>query len=177
MVLLKKINQERINKGEKGEKYMEKTINSNILETRPSWDEYFMAQAQLISTRSTCDRAYVGCVLVRDNRIITSGYNGSISGSPHCSEVGHLMHEGGCKRTVHAEMNAILECAKEGIPTKGATAYVTHYPCPNCMRELNQAGIKEVVYLKEYAHRFENDFDKGMKLRKYEGRELAYRWN
>jgi dCMP deaminase len=150
------------------------------IDKRPSWDEYFMANAQLISARSTCDRLYVGCVLVRDNHIVAEGYNGSIAGHPHCDDVGHLEVEEngriGCKRTVHAEKNALNMCAKLGIPVKGATAYVTHYPCPDCMKELNQAGVKEVVYGSFYQHRYENNFHDGMTLREFKGKKAKIEW-
>jgi dCMP deaminase len=131
---------------------------------RKDWDQYFLEQTELVATRSTCDRLSVGCLLVKDNRIIATGYNGSISGHKHCDDVGHLMYENGCKRTVHAEMNALLQCAKYGVSSDGATAYCNHYPCPTCMQVLNQAGVKRIVYKHYYKHRFENDFDKGMEV-------------
>ncbi|MGG1547129.1 cytidine/deoxycytidylate deaminase family protein [Bacillus paralicheniformis] len=136
---------------------------------RKSWDQYFMEQAELVSTRATCDRLKVGAVLVKDNRMIATGYNGSISGTAHCDGVGHLMCENGCKRTIHAELNAILQCAKYGVAADGATAYVNHYPCPSCMQALNQSGIKKVVYRHFYKHRYENDFDQGMEVVQFEG--------
>jgi dCMP deaminase len=153
-----------------------KSHPSKEIPFRPSWDEYFMGIAEMTSTRGTCDRLYVGCVIVRDNHVVAHGYNGSISGHDHCHDVGHLMYEGGCKRTIHAEKNALSMCAKFGVNTDGATAYVTHYPCPDCMRELNQAGIRKVVYKHMYKHRFENEFDKGMELIQYEGRKLSFNW-
>lgn len=135
---------------------------------RKSWHEYFMDQTESIKDRATCDRLHVGCVLVKDNRLIATGYNGSISGHDHCDEVGHLEVEEngkvGCRRVVHSEHNAILQCAKYGIATNGATAYVTHYPCPDCMKALNQAGIKTVYYKHYYAHRYENNFHEGMEV-------------
>ncbi|MBU5668680.1 CMP deaminase [Peptoniphilus sp. MSJ-1] len=118
---------------------------------RKSWDEYFMEITGMVATRSTCDRAFVGCVLVnKDNRIVSTGYNGSVSGNPHCSEVGHTMRDGHCIATIHAEMNALLYCAKEGISVKGAKAYVTHFPCLNCTKALIQAGISEIFYREAY---------------------------
>lgn len=132
---------------------------------RKTWDSYFMDLAEKVAEdRPTCDRLHVGALLVKDNRIIATGFNGSISGHSHCDDEGHLMYENGCKRTIHAEMNAILQCAKEGIPTKGATAYVTHYPCPDCMKHLNQSGVKRVVYKEHYSHRYENNFNDGMTI-------------
>ncbi|MFM1514680.1 cytidine/deoxycytidylate deaminase family protein [Helcococcus ovis] len=118
---------------------------------RTSWEEYFMHIAESISERGTCDRAYVGCVLVnKDNRIVSTGYNGSISGNPQCDEVGHVMREGHCIATIHAEMNALLYCAKEGISVKNTTCYVTHFPCLNCTKSLIQAGIIKIYYRHGY---------------------------
>jgi len=99
---------------------------------RPEWDSYFMKIAYAVSERSTCDRALVGCVLVLDKRILTTGFNGSPAGQPHCDEEGHLMVDGHCVRTIHAETNAIIQAALHGVSTKGATCYVTHLPCINC---------------------------------------------
>lgn len=118
---------------------------------RLTWDEYFMNLAITVSERGTCDRAYVGCVIVNeDNRIVTTGYNGSIKGNPHCDDIGHTMRDGHCIATIHAEMNALLYCAKEGISVNGCKAYVTHFPCLNCTKSLIQAGIKEIYYRKAY---------------------------
>ncbi|MCB0159778.1 MAG: dCMP deaminase, partial [Caldilineaceae bacterium] len=89
---------------------------------RPSWDEYFMDIAFTVAQRSTCDRAHVGCVLVRDRRMLCTGYNGAPAGLPHCDEVGHLMIDGHCVRTLHAEQNAIIQAALHGVSTQGATA-------------------------------------------------------
>lgn len=110
-----------------------------------------MKITEMVASRSTCDRALVGCVLVnRDHRIVSTGYNGSVSGNPHCDDVGHTMRDGHCIATIHAEMNAILYCAKEGIPTKGTICYVTHFPCLNCTKALIQAGICEIIYKNDY---------------------------
>lgn len=118
---------------------------------RMSWDEYFMEITKLVASRSTCDRALVGCVLVNsDNRIVSTGYNGSVAGNPHCDDVGHTMREGHCIATIHAEMNALLYCAKEGISVAGCKAYVTHFPCLNCTKALIQSGISEIYYLESY---------------------------
>jgi len=113
---------------------------------RPDWDEYFIIIAENVATRSTCDRANVGAVFVRDKRILTTGFNGSPSGAEHCDEVGHLMVEGHCVRTTHAEANAIIQAALHGISTKGATCYVTHFPCLGCTKMLINAGIVRIVY-------------------------------
>lgn len=118
---------------------------------RVSWNEYFMNLAKMVASRGTCDRAYVGCVLVNsDNRIVSTGYNGSVSGNPHCDEVGHTMRDGHCIATIHAEMNALLYCAKEGIKVSGCKCYVTHFPCLNCTKALIQAGISEIYYEEGY---------------------------
>ena len=118
---------------------------------RKSWTSYFMEITEMVATRSTCDRAFVGCTLVnKDNRIVSTGYNGSVAGNPHCDEVGHVLRDGHCIATIHAEMNALLYCAKEGISVKGATAYITHFPCLNCTKALIQAGISKVVYKNDY---------------------------
>lgn len=124
---------------------MTKEINA-----RPSWDDYFMSQAELVASRSSCDRAAVGAVVVLNKTCIATGYNGSVAGLTNCDESGHLLEEGHCVRTVHAEMNALLQCARHGRGTDGATIYVTHYPCLNCMKSILQAGIKRIVYLNDY---------------------------
>jgi dCMP deaminase len=103
-----------------------------------------------VSERSTCDRAFVGCVLVRDKRILTTGFNGSPAGQPHCDEIGHLLVDGHCVRTIHAETNAIIQAALHGVSTKGCTCYVTHFPCINCTKALINAGISRLVYSVAY---------------------------
>ena len=117
---------------------------------RIPWKQYFMMQALVIAQRSTCDRALVGSVLVKDDRMIASGYNGSVSGQPHCDDVGHLMVDGHCVRTIHSEMNALIQCAKNGISTEGTEIYVTYFPCFNCSKCLVQAGIKKINYYYDY---------------------------
>ncbi|PKN91743.1 MAG: CMP deaminase [Chloroflexi bacterium HGW-Chloroflexi-6] len=117
---------------------------------RPDWDSYFMKIASAVSERSTCDRAFVGSVLVRDKRILTSGFNGSPAGQEHCDEAGHLIVDGHCVRTIHAETNAIIQAALHGVSTKGSTCYVTHFPCINCTKVLINAGITRIVYGEAY---------------------------
>jgi dCMP deaminase len=117
---------------------------------RPDWDTYFLRIAQVVGERSTCDRAHVGCVLVVDKRILTAGYNGSPTGQEHCDDAGHLLVNGHCVRTIHAETNAIIQAALHGVSTKGATCYVTHYPCINCTKALINAGITRLVYETAY---------------------------
>jgi dCMP deaminase len=126
--------------------------------TRPSWDEYFMQIAFTVAERSTCNRAQVGAVLVRDRRILTTGYNGAPSGLPHCEEIGHLIIDGHCVRTLHAEQNAIIQGALHGISIAGATAYVTHQPCLTCAKMLINSGIQRVVYAGNYPDLNSRDF-------------------
>jgi dCMP deaminase len=117
---------------------------------RPDWDSYFMKITYAVSERSTCDRAFVGCTLVLDKRILTTGFNGSPAGQAHCDEIGHLMVDGHCVRTIHAETNAIIQAALHGVSTRGCTCYVTHFPCINCTKALINAGITRLVYSADY---------------------------
>lgn len=117
---------------------------------RITWDQYFMAQSHLLALRSTCTRLSVGATIVRDKRIIAGGYNGSISGDEHCIDIGCYVVDNHCVRTIHAEMNAILQCAKYGTSTNGAHIYVTHFPCLHCSKAIIQAGIKKVYYANDY---------------------------
>ncbi|GAB6092218.1 ComE operon protein 2 [Furfurilactobacillus curtus] len=117
---------------------------------RVPWDQYFMMQAVLLASRSTCQRLSVGAVLVRDKRVIAGGYNGSVSGDDHCTDVGDYLVDGHCLRTIHAEMNAILQCAKFGIATAGAEIYVTDFPCLQCTKMLLQAGVTAIHFLRNY---------------------------
>ncbi len=118
----------------------------------PSWDDYFMATAMLISTRSPCERLHVGCVVVsggdRKNRIVAAGYNGFLPGTPHVSRV----REGHEQATVHAEQNAIADAARRGISVEGCIAYVTHFPCINCAKILASSGIAEIRYRRDYCN-------------------------
>lgn len=117
---------------------------------RISWPEYFLTQAKIIALRSSCPRLTVGCVIVRDKRTIAGGYNGSIRGDEHCIDVGCKIRDNHCIRSIHAEANAILQCAKLGVPTDGAHLYVTHFPCLNCAKLIIQAGITHVYYELDY---------------------------
>lgn len=110
----------------------------------------FYAQSHLLSLRSTCSRLSVGATIVKDKRIVSGGYNGSIKGDEHCIDVGCKVVEGHCVRTIHAEINAILQCSRFGVGTEGATIYVTHFPCLNCTKSIIQAGIKEICYANDY---------------------------
>lgn len=118
--------------------------NSN--QTRLDWDEYFMSIAVLASQRSPCTRLNVGSVIVKNNRLISMGYNGYISGAPHISRVLDN-HE---QSIIHSEINAIADCAKRGASLEDAKIYVTHYPCPNCFRSIAACGIKEIIFLNDY---------------------------
>jgi dCMP deaminase len=117
---------------------------------RPTWDEYFMATAVLIATRSNCDRLHVGCVIVAvgesKNRLVAAGYNGFLPGTPHVSR----MRAGHEQATVHAEQNAVADAARRGSSVAGCIAYVTHYPCLNCAKVLAASGISEIRYRSDY---------------------------
>ena len=116
------------------------------MDRRVSWDEYFMNIARVTATRATCDRKHVGAVLVREKTILSTGYNGSIRGLPHCSEVGHLMEDGHCVATVHAEANAIIQAAKNGVNINGATCYTTASPCWPCFKLIANSGCTRIVF-------------------------------
>ena len=114
--------------------------------SRPTWDEYFKSIVQATSTRSSCKRLKVGCLLVRENRIISQGYNGFLPGCPHNS----IVRDGHEQATIHAEQNALCDCAKRGVSCNDSTAYITHYPCIICMRLLCASGIKQIKYIEDY---------------------------
>lgn len=145
--------------------------------TRPSWDEYFMRIAHLVKERSTCLRRKVGAVLVKNRHILSTGYNGAPKGLPHCAEVGCLRQQlnvpSGQRheicRGVHAEQNAIIQAAVFGVSTKGATLYVTDFPCSICAKMIINAEIKEVVYDAEYEDPISRELlvHAGIKIRKY----------
>ena len=116
------------------------------VKNRPDWDEYFKSIVTLTATRSPCDRLQVGCVLVKNNRIISQGYNGFIRGTPHKS----IVRDGHEQATIHAEQNAIADCANRGTSCDGSTAYITHYPCINCCKILMASGIEEIKYINNY---------------------------
>lgn len=113
---------------------------------RVSWDQYFMDIAKQAATRATCDRKHVGAVIARDKNILSTGFNGSIRGLEHCDDVGHLMENGHCVRTVHAEANAIIQAATNGVGVYGATIYTTASPCWSCFKLIANAGLVRVVY-------------------------------
>ena len=136
---------------------------------RPDWDEYFLKLAMLASERATCPRMHCGCVLVKDKRVVSTGYNGSIPGDEHCEEVGCLVVDNHCVRTVHAEMNAIVQAAKRGHAIDGATAYVTNMPCTSCAKALITAGIRRVVVFSDYHDTLATEFfgKAGVKIDKH----------
>ncbi len=130
-----------------------------MADKRPSWDEYFFSLMEEVAERATCDRGKSGSIIVKNNRILSSGYVGSPPGLPHCDEAGHLMKkvidEDGterqhCVRTIHAEQNAILQAAKYGPSIEGATIYCKMEPCRVCAMMIISAGIKRVVCMKKY---------------------------
>jgi dCMP deaminase len=137
---------------------------------RSSWDQYFMDIARQVASRATCDRKHVGALLVRDRTILSTGYNGSIRGLPHCDDVGHLMENGHCVATVHAEANAIIQAAKNGVRIDSeahnhTTLYTTASPCWPCFKLIANAGVRRIVYgefyrdprIFDYAARLEID--------------------
>jgi len=115
--------------------------------SRMTHDEYYMKMANIVKDRGTCPRAKVGCVIVKDKQVVATGYNGAPRGMPHCDDVGCLLVNDHCIRVTHAEMNAMVFA---GEKSKGATMYVTHLPCPICIKLCIQAGIKKVIYEKSY---------------------------
>jgi len=133
-----------------------------MTQPRASWDEYFMNIARVVASRSTCDRKFVGAVIVRDKTILSTGYNGSIRGMPHCTEVGHMMEDNHCVATIHAESNAILQAATNGVSIDRASIYVTASPCCSCFKHVTNAGIRRVIYGEFY--RDARIFDVAQKL-------------
>lgn len=144
---------------------------------RPSWDEYFIKIAELVKERSTCLRRRVGAVIVKENRILTTGYNGAPPGAKHCDEIGCLReamsipsgerHE--LCRALHAEQNAVIQAAKYGIPIEGATIYTTTYPCVICAKILIASGIIRIVYRGGYPDELSKKFlmDSGIDISEY----------
>jgi len=128
--------------------------HERLKKVRPSWDEYFMRIAHEVATRSTCPRLAVGAVIVRDKRILTTGYNGSPSGLPHCDDVGCLIRivdgRESCQRTLHAEQNAIIQAAYHGVSVTGSSIYCTHQPCLMCVKMTMNAGVEEVYFAEGY---------------------------
>ncbi|MGO0123399.1 deoxycytidylate deaminase [Desulfothermobacter acidiphilus] len=150
---------------------------------RPDWDTYFMTLARVVSLRSTCLRRRVGAVLVKDNRILATGYNGAPSGLRHCLDIGCLRQEREIPsgerhelcRGLHAEQNALLQAAVYGVSIAGATLYTTHFPCALCAKMLIQAEIRRVVYLETYPDDFARELfaEAGVRLEPFRG-ELCF---
>lgn len=115
-----------------------------------SWDTYFLNIAAEAAKRATCDRAQVGCVLAKNNRVLSIGYNGSVSKTDECDIVGHLMDNNHCIRTIHAEANAIISAARHGVAIEGAACYCTLEPCFNCLKMLLNSGITRIIFFKYY---------------------------
>ena len=141
-----------------------------MMKTMSKWDDYFVDIVSAVSKLGSCNRAKVGAVIVKDKRIISTGYNGSPSGTDSCNDVGCLMIDGHCKRTIHAEVNAVLHGDRRDLV--GSTLYCTHLPCHDCTKTICQVGIKEVVYLNEYRpnpHSEKLFLEKGVQVRRYTG--------
>jgi len=113
-------------------------------------DEYFMNIAKVVASRSTCNRANVGAILVRNGMIISTGYNGSPKKLPHCSDEGHIMENNHCTRSIHAEVNSIIQAAYNGVSTNSASIYTTHFPCKHCLKFLINSGISKIFFSKDY---------------------------
>ncbi len=127
---------------------------------RKHWHNYYITMAHTVAERGTCDRANVGAVIVdEEKRVIATGYNGSAGSKiPHCDEIGHVLRDNHCIATVHAEQNAIADCARSGKSTKGSSIYVTHFPCLSCTKLIISAGIKKIYFdiaykVDEYAYK------------------------
>lgn len=151
------------------------------MDGRPSWDTYFMDIAHLVATRATCPRRSVGALIVRDKRILATGYNGAPRGLPHCPPGGPdhdwpngCMRAGHCIRSLHAEQNALLQAAMIGVPCEGATVYVTAQPCNNCAKMIINAGIIRVIYEGDYPDEFSKELfrDAGTEVFVYRGGQL-----
>jgi dCMP deaminase len=150
------------------------------MSVRPSWDAYFMEIAHLVKSRATCPRRSVGAVIVRDKRIISTGYNGAPRGLPHCPTLGPThdwpdgcLRAGHCIRALHAEQNALLQAAMIGTACEGSTIYVTCQPCNNCAKMIINAGIVRVIYEGDYPDEFSKELfrDAHMEVLRYrEGR-------
>lgn len=130
---------------------MKQTISNEV---RPTWDEYYVAMLEVVRKRATCLRAAHGAVIVKNNRVLSMGYNGSVTGAPHCLDEGCLVIDNHCRRTNHAEANAVLHAAKNGIALDGATLYITGMPCVDCAKDIVSVGIRRVKIsdLQEYSN-------------------------
>ena len=145
---------------------MTKTVTNNRI--RVDWNEYFMNIAREVSTRSTCDRKHVGAVIVREKTILSTGYNGSIKGMPHCDDAGHMMEDGHCVATIHAEANAVIQAARNGVRIDAGEIYITASPCWNCFKMLANAGIKTIHFAEFYRDKRIFDVAKRSKIKLHE---------
>jgi dCMP deaminase len=150
------------------------------MDSRPSWDTYFMQIAHLVATRATCPRRSVGALLVRDKRILATGYNGAPRGLPHCPEGGPTndwpagcMRAGHCIRSLHAEQNALLQAAQMGVRCEGSTIYVTCQPCNSCAKMLINAGVVRVIYEGDYPDEFSKELFREAQMEVFVYREGA----
>lgn len=138
--------------------------------TRLNTDDFFMTLAVDFAAQATCNRLKVGTVLTKGKLLLSEGYNGSIAGHEHCIDVGCLLNdEGRCIRTLHSEVNAILNAVHKGVSVVGATAYVTAMPCEGCSKILAQSGISKIVYLKDYPNKYNHHFLSGIELEEFSG--------
>jgi len=140
-------------------------LPSGRTQSRPSWDEYFLKLAMLASERATCPRMHCGCVLVKNNRVLSTGYNGSLPGQPHCEEIGCLVENNHCIRTNHAEINALVQAATQGNNLEGATAYVTNMSCTTCAKALIAAGVKRIVVFTDFHDTRATEFYRDSKVK------------
>lgn len=140
---------------------------------RPTWHQYFLTITRNVAERSTCTRAKVGAVIVRDKNILATGYNGAPAGMPHCLDVGCLVYssrtpsgevEENCFRTIHAEINAIAQAAKNGASIRDADIYITHTPCIHCVKVLINTGIRRIFYEREYKRATIEDLVRGANI-------------
>ena len=131
---------------------------------RIDWDEYFMNIAKVVSSRSTCDRKFVGAVIIRDKTILSTGYNGSIRKLDHCSQIGHMIENDHCVATIHAEANAIIQAAKNGVCIDGAALYTTASPCWACFKLIANSGIKRICFGEFYKDERIFHFAKKLKM-------------
>ncbi len=151
---------------------------TGVSPSRPSWDDYFMKIAEEVATRSTCLRRQVGAVVVKDRRILATGYNGAPQGIQHCGEVGCLRDEKSVPsgerhelcRGLHAEQNAVIQAALHGVPIAGSTLYSTHKPCSLCAKILINAGVTQILYLDGYADKLADELlgEAGVEVRRLE---------
>lgn len=128
------------------------SLNEKVkIKKRDSWNVYFMKLADFVSSRATCDRKHCGTVITKNNRVVATGYNGSATGEPHCDDVGHFMVNNSCKRTVHAEINAIMDAKTKLQSLEGCILYTNTYPCIACFWEIMKTGIKQIYFKDEHA--------------------------